>query len=489
MRWSLRTAFLLAALLIGFVGSARNVSGSGRDDSGCGRDDTGSGRDDTGSGNESLASGQTGYAATRDSLIMIRLFSAVRPDVVLFTPVSGDYVAEVFGMEPFPVATGEPVLLFSVNGRVGVKSLHLPGVMADGVRFAPAAATATATVTAAATATATVTATATAAAAATATAPAAAAATATATAPAAATATAAATSTIRTAPRFSLAIPGDTAPPRIYSDALISSNEDGIFLLLNETPIENYLPGVVRTEGGTNRPSEFCKAQAVLARTYAWLNLSRHISDGYHLCDDVHCQASYGVTDEQVIVDAVRATAGIVVTGSDSVLVQAAYHSNCGGQTASAADTWLADLPHLQSITDPYCVTSRNSSWNMTLPAQEWQAFLTENGYTGPPDSTAAVTFEQKSRKQYFEPGNGTRIAVTDIRNEFGLRSSFFSLSPSASSIVIDGRGYGHGVGLCQEGAIVMASQRHTWREIIAFYYRNVLLIDITAAKFPVPVR
>ena len=120
---------------------------------------------------------------------------------------------------------------------------------------------------------------------------------------------------------------------------------------------------------------------------------------------------------------------------------------------------------------------------------QSWSEFLTKNGYGGPSGSSSAVTFEQKSRKPYFEPGNGTRIAVTAIRSEFGLRSSFFSLNQAAGSIAVTGRGYGHGVGLCQEGAMVMASRGHTWREIIAFYYRNVLLLDISVAKFPVPVR
>ena len=378
------------------------------------------------------ASGLQLPVPARDSLVRIRLFAALKPEVVIFTPVSGLYVVEVLGMEPFVVNAGEQVLLFSVNGRVGVKSLKLPGVMADGVSLKPSAADA----------------------------------------------------------RFSLSLPGDAGAPRTYGSTLTCLNDEGIFLLLNETTIEEYLPGVVRTEGGTGRPSEFYKAQAVLARTYAWLNLDRHISDGYHLCDDVHCQASYGLTDEKAIIDAVRATSGIVVTGSDLVMVQAAYHSNCGGQTASAADAWLTALPHLQSIADPYCTTSRNSTWRTTIPLTEWQAFLRRSGYSGPSDSPSALTFDQKSRRQYYEPGNGPRIAVTAIRNEFGWRSSFFSFSPSSSStLAVNGRGYGHGVGLCQEGAMVMASRGNTWREIITFYYRNVLLTDISEAKFPVRIR
>jgi len=435
MRRSLGVALLLTALLAGFYESADAVCEPGLhavvSEAGCS------------AGISCAESLLSPSVPPRDSIITIRLFSAARPDAVLFTPLSGSYSVNISGLDPFSLGPGEPLLLFSANGRVGVKSLHLPGVMAEGVRITPSLTSLPG---------------------------------------------AAERSEIRS--RFSLAIPGDNAAPaRTYTGELLCSNDDGMFLLLNETGIEDYLPGVVRTEGGTGRPQEFCKAQAVLARTYAWLNLSRHMSDGYHLCDDVHCQATYGVTDEKVIVDAVRSTAGIVVTTPDSVLAQAAYHSNCGGETASAADVWLTALPHLQSITDPWCVTTRNSVWTDSIPLRAWSDFLRQNGYTGETGSPRSVTFIQKGRLPYFEPDNGTRIAVTAIRNEFHLRSSFFSLSQSGPSIVVRGRGYGHGVGLCQEGAMVMASRGHTWREIIAFYYRNVLLIDIGEAKFPVTVK
>jgi stage II sporulation protein D len=289
-----------------------------------------------------------------------------------------------------------------------------------------------------------------------------------------------------TGARFSLSTIGASAQSRTYDDGLYCRNNHGIFLLLNETTIEKYLPGVVRTEGGPGRHSAFNKTQAVITRTFTYRNLEKHLSDGYNICDDVHCQAYHGVTDDTAIIEAVTATDNIVITDRDSVLIMAAYHSNCGGETASASEVWVTDLPYLKKIVDPYCLTSRNAVWRTSIPVEAWKEFLNKSGHTGDLNLPPPMTFSQQAtRKQHFEPVAGLRIPVVAIRNEFRLRSSFFTITPSGDSISISGRGYGHGVGLCQEGAIEMAKRGNTFKQIISFYYSNVMLLGIKDAKSP----
>lgn len=99
------------------------------------------------------------------------------------------------------------------------------------------------------------------------------------------------------------------------------------------------------------------------------------------------------------------------------------------------------------------------------------------------------MKFIQDTRKQYFVPEAGVSIPVALIRSEFGLRSAYFSLSASADSVRFEGRGYGHGVGLCQEGAMAMALEGYTCNEIIAFYFQDVILVKTEFVKFPPPVK
>lgn len=369
----------------------------------------------------------TGLSNLGGTEVSIRLFASTKPGSSIFIAVSGQYTLELPGESPIPLSPGDPVLIYRYGNRIAVKMLTIPAMAVDSLRIRGTAGA-----------------------------------------------------------RFSLSTLGATAQKRIYNDGLQCKNSHGIFLLLNETTIEQYLPGVVRTEGGPGRHSEFNKTQAVITRTFAYRNLEKHISDGYNMCDDVHCQAYHGITDDTAIVAAVRATENIIITDRDTVLIMAAFHSNCGGETASASEAWVADLPYLKKIVDPYCLTSRNAVWRTTVPVASWKNFLSKSGYNGDLNSPLLLTFSQQAtRKQHFEPVAGLRIPVVAIRNEFGLRSAFFTLTALGDSLVINGRGYGHGVGLCQEGAMEMATRGNTFNQIISFYYSNVMLMGIKDAKLP----
>jgi stage II sporulation protein D len=207
----------------------------------------------------------------------------------------------------------------------------------------------------------------------------------------------------------------------------------------------------------------------------------KHKSDNYNLCDNTHCQAFNGLSSDTLLNEAALETKGIVILDKDSTLIISAFSSNCGGETASSEDVWLLKQPYLKSVADPYCHFSRNAAWQESFSSAEWLNYLRKAGYTKVSEDLSVFNFIQKSRLTYYKSGS-LSIPLRTIRTDLDLRSTFFSVYSTGDSIILKGRGYGHGVGLCQEGAMVMASKGFTYREIINFYYTGVFLADIKNA-------
>jgi stage II sporulation protein D len=235
---------------------------------------------------------------------------------------------------------------------------------------------------------------------------------------------------------------------------------------------------VVKSEGGSGKHVEFYKTQAVIARTYMYKYFYKHSSDRYNLCDNTHCQVFNGLTVDSVITRAARETRGLVIIGPDSSLVISAFHSNCGGETSPAEYVWLSPRPYLKRVVDQYCISSRNAAWQKTIPLQEWKEYLVKKGLHCNPDEIIVRNSECLSRVLYYHH-DSLEIPMSQVRNDLGLRSAFFSLTVVGNQVVIKGRGYGHGVGLCQEGAMVMAARGHDFRQIIGFYYPNTRVTGI----------
>lgn len=284
---------------------------------------------------------------------------------------------------------------------------------------------------------------------------------------------------------FTLRAPGREEPQKLLEGTLKIKHFPGSLQILNLTTAENCLPGVVRAEAGKFGPSEYFKAQAVVARTYIFRNIDRHELDGYNMCDDIHCQVYPGVVTDSVILNACRATAGKVLTNRDSLLIEAAFHGNCGGETASSADVWLAGYPYLVSVRDPWCSYSASSAWEKSLPREEWDSFLISKGIT-PGGEGALYAGQETGRGRIIRrTAQGKTFTSEEMRIRFGLRSAYFTLKPAGDSISVSGRGYGHGVGLCQDGAKHMAEKRWTFDRITGFYYPGTLIVDIKNATKP----
>lgn len=277
---------------------------------------------------------------------------------------------------------------------------------------------------------------------------------------------------------FNPSIPADRGD---YKGDFTFSSSLGKLKIINTLDFDDYISGVVQAEGGYKGHPEYFKAQAVIARTYAYLHMGKHADEGYDLCDDVHCQVYHGRSITATIDDAVFSTGGQVLADRDSVLILTPFHSNCGGETASSENVWLTSSPYLVSVFDPYCAFSRNALWEKNISRNDWLRYLQEkSGMDINPD--LGLSFKQNSRMYAYRLGEIV-IPLGIIRTDWGLRSTFFSIREEGDSLHLSGRGYGHGVGLCQEGAMVMATRGFNYNQILNFYYNKVYLLDVKDVK------
>jgi stage II sporulation protein D len=274
--------------------------------------------------------------------------------------------------------------------------------------------------------------------------------------------------------------------PRFYEDNLYVTTELGDLKCLNEISLDNYIAGVVQAESGRRSFQEFYKVQAILARTFALSHLQKHAPEDFNLCDHTHCQAYFGKTTELDIMKAVTDTKGKVVVDDNLNLIDAAFHSNSGGQTANSEDVWGSKLSYLRSVNDTFSIKMPNAKWERKMPKEDWLSYLKLKHNYPIQDSNArwlALTFKQDSRKPFLE-ANNVRVPLKNVRTDLQLKSSFFSVVAVGDTVILKGRGFGHGVGMCQEGAMRMAKLGYKCPEMINFYYQKTQLIDLHKLNF-----
>lgn len=274
---------------------------------------------------------------------------------------------------------------------------------------------------------------------------------------------------------------------RIYKGNLTVTAKDGYLKLVNSLDLDDYVCGVVSAEVGKGRHPEFYKAQALLVRTYALSHLYKHLPEGFNLCDEVHCQVYYGVCLSSNILDAVEATHDLVIVDKDLNMIVAAFHSNSGGQTVSSEDIWGSKKDYLRSVNDSFSVGMPSYFWKKKMPLKDWLNYLKKYRY--PVNDSSAVkyatAFKQPYRYVYLQY-NGVKVPLKNIRDDLKLMSTFFDihLNEKGDSVIFYGRGFGHGVGLSQEGAMKMAKMGWNFKQIINFYYQNILLMDLKKLNF-----
>ena len=274
--------------------------------------------------------------------------------------------------------------------------------------------------------------------------------------------------------------------PRFYDDNLYITAEQGELKCINEIALDDYIAGVVQAESGRRAFQEFYKVQAILARTFALSHLQKHALEGFNLCDHTHCQAYFGKTSELDIMKAVTDTRGKVVVDENLNLIDAAFHSNSGGQTVNSEDVWGSKLPYLRSVNDSFSVKMPNAKWERKMAKEDWLSYLQLKHNYPIQDSSArrlAFSFKQESRKPFLE-ANNVKVPLKNVRMDLQLKSTFFSIVDQGDTIVFKGKGFGHGVGMCQEGAMRMAKLGYKYPDVINFYYQKTQLVDLHKLSF-----
>lgn len=276
---------------------------------------------------------------------------------------------------------------------------------------------------------------------------------------------------------------------RIYEGLLDVGiwNDKKQLLLINKVELESYIAGVVESESGTRTTPEYYKLQSILCRTYLLSHINRHITEGFEVCDDVHCQAYLSRSRDVDIIKSVYETQGLVVVDNDLNLITAAFHSNCGGQTVNSQDVWAVSTTYLKSVKDTFCLNQPHAKWRRQIALEDWKSYLQLKHKYPVNDSLKlndATSFSQPNGRAIYFIDKDLKIPLKVIRNDFQLKSTYFSVEQKDDQIIFNGKGYGHGVGLCQEGAMQMSKLNYTYKQILQFYYKDVNLIDLSSLSY-----
>jgi len=286
---------------------------------------------------------------------------------------------------------------------------------------------------------------------------------------------------------FKLTCLSPSLKSRRYYTQLKVFTSKGQLTLVNQIDLERYLIGVLESEVGPNESKDFYKVHAVISRTYALKNKNKFLHEGFNLTDLVNCQVYKGkMYKKENILEAVKETKNLVLVDDQMNYITASYFSNSGGQTVNVEDVWLKPLPYLRSIKDPYSKGTYNYKWEKKIPKDKWLNYLNRK-HNFPLNEQAAVNaacnFNQPKRTKYFINWK-YHILLTEIRSDWKLKSTFFSISDLDDYVLLKGKGFGHGVGLSQEGAMQMVKLGFGFLEVLRFYYTDVHLINLQMRDF-----
>ncbi|MFO8053076.1 MAG: SpoIID/LytB domain-containing protein [Candidatus Omnitrophota bacterium] len=270
--------------------------------------------------------------------------------------------------------------------------------------------------------------------------------------------------------------------------------------LVNVVTIEEYLYGVLAAEIPANADKEALKAQAVLARSLAIRNKARHIGQGFDFCADSHCQVYHGLSAEtKSTKKAIDQTRGRIISYKGEV-PEIFYHSNCGGCLSSdifGQKQYLAKGRDSENKKMPQSAYKRQQ-WFLGYPKTfcfaksskfRWQRIYDDEDFkiAFGVNIKNLTNIIPKAKKECFRYSR-MDVAVGDelvnlesglaIRNFFDrLRSSAFlaelrkNKGGQTEMLIFWGAGFGHGTGLCQEGAIGMAKEGYNYKQILKHYY------------------
>ncbi|MDE6578511.1 MAG: SpoIID/LytB domain-containing protein, partial [Muribaculaceae bacterium] len=315
---------------------------------------------------------------------------------------------------------------------------------------------------------------------------------------------------------------------------IVREPDDNDFPLINILPIEEYLKCVVGSEMNPRSPIEFLKAHAIISRSWAlgkilhshpeggsktdctgdsligWDDTADHLR--FDVCSDDHCQRYQGLQEvSEKALASLSLTEGMVITDKKGKLIDARFSKCCGGKTEIFSTCWQEQkMPCLESVEDPWCdltQLSKKEQLNILSLIYKEYDLSTQGGYeweTNIKKEEIRKNLSQKFRRdigeiislRIIERGASGRIKYIELTGTEGritvgkelwirrilspthLYSSWFNIQDKGDYLNLKGKGWGHGVGLCQLGAARMALEGKTAEEILQFYYPGSKIVE-----------
>ncbi len=283
-------------------------------------------------------------------------------------------------------------------------------------------------------------------------------------------------------------------PPPPPSGAALRVLVDGA---VRSTALEEYVAGCVVAELGSPRTDAAAaqrarEVQAILCRSYATASRNRHGANGFDVCATTHCQVYRAVPSTEtgrLAREAAARTKGVVLA-FEGRAVRPVYHAACGGKTSAAQDVWPGDgEPWLRTVADEAC--ARRPPWTFRLEMKELERALAEDGrmsaavplrdveVASRDAAGRAATLRLVGKSTMVVRGDDFRLAVIRAFGPQSLASTMFSVQRAGRRLTFEGRGNGHGVGLCQMGAVRLAAQGQAPEAILRRYYPGTTLIRL----------
>lgn len=296
----------------------------------------------------------------------------------------------------------------------------------------------------------------------------------------------------------------------------IRNNGDGTQTAINTIDLEEYLCSVISSEMNANSPMELLKAHAVISRSWAIRAMQKPNHEGYDVCADDHCQRYEGLKRmNERAVEAVNATRGQVLMYEDEIC-DCRYYKCCGGRTEVWRTCWEdIDVPYIQSVQCDYCDMSRQPSAissqilrlvlndydQETKDFRDWKVSYTQEELSEIIRTKSGIDFGDIIDLIPLHRGASGRIDSLKIvgtkhteiigkelkirywlsksclySSWFEVEKTTFANNHSPLTFILSGHGWGHGAGLCQIGAAVMASEGMKYEDILSYYYHNTQL-------------
>lgn len=261
--------------------------------------------------------------------------------------------------------------------------------------------------------------------------------------------------------------------------------------------LEDYVRAAIISEyappdGDPRLVQQMLEVQAVIARTYAVANLRRHGGQGYDLCSSTHCQLyepSRLKTSRWagLAAAAVKRTAGQLLWYRGTA-VNTLFHADCGGHTSTSSAAWGGtSQPYLVAASDDGPAKSAHAAWGYRIPLSDLSKALNADTRTSVGTLRAitirsrdrsgrAATITLQGQRERSVRGEDFRTVLARHFGARGLKSTLFDVRRDGDAMVFEGRGFGHGVGLCQAGALARLRSGASVAAVLKRYYPGTSL-------------